>query len=485
MAQNSSLLNTVPVEDLSVCNAPLPHATPEFGDTTIIAHLLSPQLQCSSKPDLAEMTSTSGPSIPTVHSDLPSHSIALLLQNISHLHARLSSAEVSARSWQAGFMALQSPARTIPSVTPLYLCSPSSSSSTSTKDLCSRCDAELGSAHNAIHDRYQSMVTVALQARRAAHDFKQLARYWERRARKTEAQFGKASDTSITPSASDVSEVSTSEILDPIRTQAVRELLARRAAAAPVDGNSDTTDLGPNFVQSAVEDHLARVQAAISPIPDSGSASSSSTVHALEDTALTLETKKQDALQADAQSLVPDTPSVVGTQHPNPIPALHPPPNKSTRRATSTRAHAGCIAPSALKTPKKVVTQRSHSEHVVKVSLSLFWLIRELRSCFPGCRSSTKSSCPSSAQLFRKQFAHQHRGHIQHRLSFLFASLWPRSCSLVQQRSLCTSKTFGDRRACSRRKSAGGASAASVAYRVSRNRSHCCQHPFYSFGSSA
>jgi hypothetical protein len=205
----------------------------------------------------------------------PTHALTSLLDTITHLRASLASTEASAQLWKELYMVAQS--QLAPVRSSACPSSPVLGSSVHADELERKTDKVGVSV--AVDEKYRSMLTVALRARRAALDFKYLARYWEKRARATEARFGEAYSATMTPSASDVSDASTSESLDPARAQAVRDLLARRAAANSRNTSKELSD-ADTAVLTIVEKRLVRAQATVSLLSDSDSTSSSSTLRA-------------------------------------------------------------------------------------------------------------------------------------------------------------------------------------------------------------
>lgn len=79
-------------------------------------------------------------------------------------------------------------------------------------------------------DQYRALLTMTLKARKCATNWRKMAAYWEQRARRAEATLSKLADNAVTPSVSDVSDVSIP--LEPARVEAVRQLTRARADTA-------------------------------------------------------------------------------------------------------------------------------------------------------------------------------------------------------------------------------------------------------------
>jgi hypothetical protein len=186
-------------------------------------------------------------------------------------------------------------------------------------------------------DKYHSMLMITLEARRAATNWRKMARYWEARARRAEGHcqsrlgfrlgLGKgprggqvhgktlSTDTNrdfVTPSASDISDVA--DPLDALRVQAVKELMLARAA-----GDGYEYAMSPE-VQALVLARLENSRSGSEKLKEEGQDPASSAAHpeegtasvagigsagtCIRDTTVKLEDKKEDS-----SSMVTELPS--------------------------------------------------------------------------------------------------------------------------------------------------------------------------------
>lgn len=132
----------------------------------------------------------------------------------------------------------------------------------------------------ALRRKYDRLIQYTLTTRREAREWKKMAIYWEARARQGEASRGKLPSDSITPSASDVSEVA--EPLTPERIKAVENLLRRRRGSILVETGSTRESVLERIGQAL---HSASTSShSIQSAASSSSSSSDSTVRATSST---------------------------------------------------------------------------------------------------------------------------------------------------------------------------------------------------------
>lgn len=98
--------------------------------------------------------------------------------------------------------------------------------------------------------KYERLIHHAISARREAREWKKLAKYWEARARGGEVSRGKTPADLITPSTSNVSEVT--EPLSPERIKAVENLLRRRRGNVLVETGTSSDSVFERIGQSAL-----------------------------------------------------------------------------------------------------------------------------------------------------------------------------------------------------------------------------------------